>query len=142
MNRTLETSCAVSKLAFSWFFDPNAGFCLPFGDRWASFAPYGVQSSAKDRPYPHQVVSSQVKDGLRLDLDQSYKPGLAQATNGLRPPEDFINMFAQLQTDTIVRMPCRPAVNRTAFIRRHMWCHTAFTHSIDKFGDIVPLALR
>jgi hypothetical protein len=84
MNRTFETPCGAFEPDFSRFYGPVSGFGLPFGNLWADCALHRVQSPAKDRRHPRQVVSRQGKSRLGFHLGQSNKTGLAQTTGN--PP--------------------------------------------------------
>jgi hypothetical protein len=81
------------------------------GSRWADFALHRVQSPAKDRRHPLQVVIRPGKSRLRLHLGQSNKTGLAKSAYGLRPTKDFINSFAQAQADAVVRVSGGPPID-------------------------------
>ena len=108
-----------------------AQFWLPFGQSRADFALYRIQSPAKDRRHPRQVVSNQGEDGLRLHLRQSDKLCLAQAADGLGPAEDFFHPLAFFQAHRVAGMPRRPPIDgATSFLLRYMRRHV--------FGVVSP----
>ena len=139
MNRTFETPCDALELDFSRFFGPVSGFWLPFGNRRADFALHRVQSPAKDRRHPCQVVSSQGKSRLRLHLGQSDKTGLAKSSDCLRPTKDFFNSFAHAQADAVTGMARRASINRPEGLLGNVRGDALRSHCLDETSGVVIL---
>ena len=76
-----------------------------------------VQSPAKDRCHPRQVVCSQREGRLSFHFGQSDKSGLAKAPDCLPPTKDFFDPFAQAQADPVTRVPSSPPIENLLPIR-------------------------
>ena len=101
------------------------------------------QGPAAQRHHPREVVGSASDIGGHLRARSASEPGAAEPADGLEPPEDLFDAFADALTDSITRCLRRASVNGRApgtfQVLHDMRGHVAHATGLDEGGIVISL---